>query len=618
MMRKSSVSRGSGIPVSILNPRNQNKTPGNRMSLNSKVDGSNQKKLSANKSSSLAKLKRISLLQVKTTPKTPNQFFTPNQNKHLAVNMAHYSSIVTMRSSISTKDGGKATKTCQIDKLVEFLTNNNGPTVTHKMLQSISKKDFGVIFQFIYRHINPKFKISQHFEEIPKILKLIKYPLQMPKSSFLNVGSLHTWPSVLAMLCWLIDLINMYETVEEHEFFFSKNFEEEINCNEIKTRSLVACYHAGGDDATPYVEGYKEFMGKEENIRDELLKLKLLSQEVVRKYDSMNSVKEQVKIAEKHFLELCNDREKIFKFNEDMRAHIHAKDKERSHLAKILEDLQEERAQLTDQIKRLGEKKGIQSLSTLEMNMYKNFRNELAIQVSHLDKEKKTLNEQIWADEVSIGKCRTKISELVIQYTTLCDKLQLPGCQISMTDLEASLPKWKEEILPVIHQELSREKQKAFDINKELMHVAQEKGKIEESVHSMECDKRKLECKIKRLQDECKHIREEKAKEEAILNDEVEALKDEISRMRITITPDVHELEKQFEEKTKEHEKCKEKYEDLVKCKKNELEETMELIRFCFRERDKMVTEFKSNLEAMASNALQNAKTVLQSIDMNE
>ncbi|KAL7635513.1 UNVERIFIED_CONTAM: hypothetical protein RMT77_014582 [Armadillidium vulgare] len=616
MMRKSSVSRGSGIPVSILKPRNQNKTPGNQMSLNSKVDGSNQKKLSANKSSSLAKLKRISLLQVKTTPKTPNQFFTPNQNKHLAVNMAHYSSIVTMRSSISTKDGGKDTKTCKIDKLVEFLTNNNGPTVNHKMLQSISKKDFGVIFQFIYRHINPKFKISQHFEEIPKLLKLLKYPLQMPKSSFLNVGSPYTWPSVLAMLGWLIDLINMYETFEERVWFFSKDFEEGIDCNEIKTRSLVVFYREGGDDATPYVEGYKEILGKEENIKDE--KFENLLEEIVRKYDSMNSVKEQVKIAEKHFVELCNDREKIFKFNEEMRTYIHAKDRERSHLTKILEDLQEERAQLTDQIKRLEEKKGIQSLSTSEMNMYKNFRNELAIQVSHLDREKITLNEQIWADEVSIGKCRTKISELVIQYTTLCDKLQLPGCQISMTDLEASLPKWKEEIRPVIHQELSREKQKAFDINNELMHVAQEKGKIEESVHSMECDKRKLECKIKRLQDEIKHIGEEKAEKEAILNGKVEALKDEISRMRITTTPDVHELEKQLEEKTKEHEKCKEKYEDLVKSTNVEMKKTMELIRFCFRERDKMVTEFKSNLEAMVSHSLQNAKTVLQAIDMNE
>ncbi|RXG57927.1 hypothetical protein Avbf_17353 [Armadillidium vulgare] len=131
MMRKSSVSRGSGIPVSILKPRNQNETPENRMSyLNSKVDGSNQKKLRANKRSrsSVDKLKRVSLLQVKTTPKTPNQFLTPNQNKHLAVNMAQYSSpkikldlsqsfksilayisIITMRSSISTKAGGKAT-----------------------------------------------------------------------------------------------------------------------------------------------------------------------------------------------------------------------------------------------------------------------------------------------------------------------------------------------------------------------------------------------------------------------------------------------------------------------------------------------------------------------------
>ncbi|KAB7496106.1 Kinetochore protein NDC80-like protein [Armadillidium nasatum] len=511
--------------------------------------------------------------------------------------------------------------------LVEFLTNNNCPiSLNRQMLRSPSRKDFGAIFHFIYQHINPKFTMSQRFEdEIPKILKalkVLKYPVQMPKSSFLNVGSPHTWPSVLAMLGWLIDLINLYEPFEECELFFAKDFEEGMDCNdinEIKTRSLVAFYREGGDDATPHVEIYKEFLGKEENISDEQIeKLNLLLEDIVRKYESMNSVKEQVKIAEKHFEELCNDREKILKFNEEMRTHLHAKDKERSHLAKILEDLQEERAQLIDQIKRLEEKKGIQSYSTAEMNMYKNFRNELAIQVSHLDMEKKTLNEQTWDVEVSIGKLRTKISELVIQYTTLCDKLQLPGCQISMSDLEANLPKWKEEILPVIHQELSREKQEAFDINNALMHVAQEKGKIEESVHTMECEKRKLECKIKRLQDESKHIREEKAEEEAILNTEVEALKDEISRMRMTTTPDIHELEKQFEEKTKELEKSKEKYDDLVKSRKMEMDKTMELIRSGFREREKMVTEFKSNLEAMAKHSLQNAKTILQAIDLDE
>src|ERR1700755_893009 len=117
------------------------------------------------------------------------------------------------------------------------------------------------------------------------------------------------------MLGWLIDLINIYEPFEECDFFFSKDFEEGLDCNdinEIKTRSLVAFYREGGDDATPHVEGYKEFLEKEDNINDkEFESLNLLLEDIVRKYDSMNSVKEQVKIAEKHFVELCNDKEKI-------------------------------------------------------------------------------------------------------------------------------------------------------------------------------------------------------------------------------------------------------------------------------------------------------------------
>ncbi len=42
-------------------------------------------------------------------------------------------------------------------------------------------------------------------EEVPRVLKLLKYPFTVSKNHLLNVGSPHSWPIRLGVLSWLVD-----------------------------------------------------------------------------------------------------------------------------------------------------------------------------------------------------------------------------------------------------------------------------------------------------------------------------------------------------------------------------------------------------------------------------
>ncbi|KAK3098855.1 hypothetical protein FSP39_023776, partial [Pinctada imbricata] len=93
-----------------------------------------------------------------------------------------------------------------------FLTEHGySHQITPKILASPTTKDFLKIFEFIYGQFEPKFKLGKKPEEdVPVLLKSLRYPFLISKSSIFAVGTSHTWPSVLAALDWMVNLIQVY------------------------------------------------------------------------------------------------------------------------------------------------------------------------------------------------------------------------------------------------------------------------------------------------------------------------------------------------------------------------------------------------------------------------
>lgn len=82
--------------------------------------------------------------------------------------------------------------------------------ISQKLLTAPSAKDFQQIFKFLYSHLDPTFEFGKKFEEeVPGLMKGLRYPFanEISKSQLYAVGSMHAWPSLLAMLNWMVELI---------------------------------------------------------------------------------------------------------------------------------------------------------------------------------------------------------------------------------------------------------------------------------------------------------------------------------------------------------------------------------------------------------------------------
>eukprot|EP00178_Gracilaria_changii_P021805 TRINITY_DN6463_c0_g1_i1.p1 TRINITY_DN6463_c0_g1~~TRINITY_DN6463_c0_g1_i1.p1 ORF type:complete len:597 (+),score=133.24 TRINITY_DN6463_c0_g1_i1:88-1878(+) len=84
--------------------------------------------------------------------------------------------------------------------------------ISPKMLTSPSSKDFQALFVFLLRRIDPTYNFIKRFEdEIPALLRSLGYPFSISKSALSAVGSPHTWPTLLGVLTWLVNLLKYCE-----------------------------------------------------------------------------------------------------------------------------------------------------------------------------------------------------------------------------------------------------------------------------------------------------------------------------------------------------------------------------------------------------------------------
>jgi kinetochore protein NDC80 len=103
-----------------------------------------------------------------------------------------------------------------IRTVIAYLSTHGYPyAVSPKLLTSPTGKDFAQIVLFLFQRFDPNLKAFGKVEdEVPVFFKRLNYPFQISKSALFAVGSPHSWPSVLAALTWLVELLNYEDKAE--------------------------------------------------------------------------------------------------------------------------------------------------------------------------------------------------------------------------------------------------------------------------------------------------------------------------------------------------------------------------------------------------------------------
>lgn len=211
-----------------------------------------------------------------------------------------------------------------IKKLVMYLTEHNfDRTITVANLTSPTTKTFTSILEFLLRSIDAPFTLEGKFEdEVPMIFKALGYPFTISKSSLYAVGSPHTWPSLLASLTWLVDLL-----VYEEEAAAAKENDQfsQDDSFHIFFDYLGKAYAVWleGDDETPELDEELAmlFDARNASVRDAVDKLREAHDELQTQVSKLKTADSPLTQAQKLNADLVSDLTKFEKLVANLRSH---------------------------------------------------------------------------------------------------------------------------------------------------------------------------------------------------------------------------------------------------------------------------------------------------------
>ncbi|XP_030271615.1 kinetochore protein NDC80 homolog isoform X2 [Sparus aurata] len=327
-----------------------------------------------------------------------------------------------------------------IRQLHEFLTEQGYPgTLSSKTLQSPSTKEFVKMFEFIYRQLDATFEMpnSKVEEEVPAILKALRYPFVLSKCSMYSVGAPHTWPQALAALMWLIDTVKIKWSSSKQELLFTDFCEDSDNIEEgAEYNKLFVDYTA---------ETYSKFMQGDDTFEDEdetfLIKLKrlynvdeavlatmeekykILSDEVERLEKEnqtdrlMNKRMERMK-RQADLKQLQSYSISLESFKTNLQNKASELNDELEHTVSHLDTLKHEQDELQHRLQN-------QKFTPADVERINREKRELQQTINTLSKSLEDAEQHKWNEEIAYAKLKDKAELKLAEYHKLARKLKL-------------------------------------------------------------------------------------------------------------------------------------------------------------------------------------------------
>lgn len=102
--------------------------------------------------------------------------------------------------------------------VIDLLTARGySKTFSHeKLLKDPSTREFYDVFKFLLNQLDPHLQFDGKMEdEVPAIMKRLKYPVEVNRSKLQAISGPNTWPQLLAVLAWLADLVRVCDELIE-------------------------------------------------------------------------------------------------------------------------------------------------------------------------------------------------------------------------------------------------------------------------------------------------------------------------------------------------------------------------------------------------------------------
>ncbi|KAJ3271869.1 kinetochore-associated Ndc80 complex subunit ndc80 [Terramyces sp. JEL0728] len=318
-----------------------------------------------------------------------------------------------------------------INRLITFLVNSGYPhPVSPKTLTPPTSKDFQTIFKFLYAQLDPYFEFQKKFEEeVPVILKGLRYPFadQISKSNLFTVGSLHAWPTLLAMLIWMMELILCVDHLDEDSSDLNENEQAEKMFFEYLTKAY-SLWLSGANDLDIIDRTLLEnFERKDEKNKKDIEKLNKEYEILEKEWNTLRKSESPLTLLEREEGLLLSDKEKF----QNYIAHIEAKKQKLYEsvlfLQQEFEASEETVKNLTSERAHLNATVDAQELSPTDVDRMNAERDQLSKNLQKLSVQLDDINKAVWNKEIAVQKKMDSLERSCEKFNSLLYKLDLLG-----------------------------------------------------------------------------------------------------------------------------------------------------------------------------------------------
>ncbi|KAL5529070.1 hypothetical protein ACEPAG_5044 [Sanghuangporus baumii] len=444
-------------------------------------------------------------------------------------------------------------------------------TVQRQTLLSPTAKDFRAIFEHLIGLLDPLYSFGEKgkkFEdEVVPILKAHHYPFadSIDKKWLAAPASMHSWPSLLAMLHWLTELTKArYAYLDSSEPTLQDVEQIPDSFDDDNHHAALALYYydeayggfLSGQDDFSEQDGYIEnrYARKNESVLAELEALKTDVQALSQEYQNLTEKPAPVVDEETQNSSMKKDLKKL----EEYLAHCENRKK------RVIEAIRREENEIaieTVNLQKLREEQERLAVVVREQNLTPE-------EVAHMNSEQETLtrileelrrknadiSNNMRSLEVALAKRSENVEQAVDEYTDFLDRLglfptappPLPPTDLRLevnfassnpkellrrsmngkgADLRNDIKPALDTIAEYLRQEHQRLENEVITVEQELDEVGVETDKVEEEIFE-------TERKTNTIQDEAEAIRVATQQEALMTNGEAVRLQKELAHAR--------------------------------------------------------------------------------------
>lgn len=331
-------------------------------------------------------------------------------------------------------------------ELLDYLTQNNFElemkhSLRQDTLKSPHQKDFNLIFQWLYRRIDPGYKFQKSIDaEVPPILKQLRYPYgeRITKSQINAVGG-QNWSTFLGMLHWMMQLAQMLDNFSRGAYDDAcAEAGVDVSGDRIVFRFLFGAYQdwlqvgteeedeAADQALVPHIQAMAaEFERINSRYAEELKIYEAESEALKAQVEELEKSAPDVAKLDKHFKILEDDKKKFEDYNANVQAKIEKYESRVKMLDAEIEKTEAELKQVEHERTTLQQSVDRQGLNVQDIDRMNTERDRLQKSYDDTVVALDEANRRVLEKEAEAARKLEDLEAVVKRYNSLCYQMSL-------------------------------------------------------------------------------------------------------------------------------------------------------------------------------------------------